>query len=334
MNGIHQKTAGLRPIVTVVIPCLNASEYVAAAVESCVGQSYSNLEIVLVDNGSTDGSLRICEELAARYDFVQVLVEDRKGACYARNGGLAISRGEFVVFLDADDLLAEGAIDRLVGALERSPDAIPLSLSYTFEKDPLARRIHFHPLLLWRRGGFRPKTRWLFDHTPPVSCALYRRSDLISVGGFDERLLNRQDIDLFMRVLLRGGTPIYCGAPSLLYRNHPSTDRISRRPRREMVESQAAMLSKLQTLCISTGGERSVELIDALSERAWKWGRELVRVGLIDDAKRYFSLSAEIGGGTAPKGPLWYRFPTWIVGPIWAERAIECLKRRLGYYRN
>jgi len=96
------------PIVSIIIPCFNAEKWVAQCIQSCLDQTYKNVEIIFVDDGSTDRSLEIIKSFGSA-----ILCQSgpRKGACAARNQGLALSRGEFVKFLDADDVLAKDVIE-------------------------------------------------------------------------------------------------------------------------------------------------------------------------------------------------------------------------------
>src|SRR5262245_30502130 len=89
------------PLVSVVMPCYNARRWVAKAIDSCLAQTYPNIEVVVVDDGSTDGSVEILEQFGSR-----ILLEKgpNRGACHARNRGIELSRGAYLQFLDADDV--------------------------------------------------------------------------------------------------------------------------------------------------------------------------------------------------------------------------------------
>src|SRR5437016_13006727 len=89
-------------LVSVITPCKNAAPWLADAIESCLQQTWPNLEIIVVDNGSSDASM----EIARRYESSVTLLEcKRPGASAARNAGLEKARGDFIQFLDADDVL-------------------------------------------------------------------------------------------------------------------------------------------------------------------------------------------------------------------------------------
>ena len=106
------------PVVSIIIPCYNGVEFIAEAIESVLSQTYPRIEIVVVDDGSTDGS----ENVIAKYP-VRCVRGPRKGVSAARNRGVAECTGDFVAFLDADDLLLPNAIQSGMNALMEHPEA-------------------------------------------------------------------------------------------------------------------------------------------------------------------------------------------------------------------
>lgn len=107
--------------VSIIVPVYNAAQYLERCVQKCLlRQSYGNVEIVLVDDGSTDESGRICDTFAEKYDNVKVLHKKNAGVSAARNDGLEICTGAYVTFVDADDYPKADMIEYLVGILEES----------------------------------------------------------------------------------------------------------------------------------------------------------------------------------------------------------------------
>src|SRR5258706_3665809 len=106
------------PLISVVMPCYNAASYLTEAVASALRQTYGNLELILVDDGSTDASPGIADNLARQYSGrVTLLRTLRLGPYPARNLGLQSARGEFIAFLDADDWWEPTALEKLHAAL-------------------------------------------------------------------------------------------------------------------------------------------------------------------------------------------------------------------------
>ena len=108
VSGIEvhvEMRAKMQHKVSVIVPVYNAEDFLAECIESILGQDYEELELLLVDDGSRDGSGRICEEYAAASGKIRLLRQENSGASAARNAGLRQAEGEFIVFVDADDYL-------------------------------------------------------------------------------------------------------------------------------------------------------------------------------------------------------------------------------------
>ena len=107
-------------LVSVIIPIYNAERFIKACVESVMSQTFTNIEIILVNDGSTDNSLLICEELAKSANNIFVINQKNSGVSFARNVGIKHAKGKYITFLDADDKLTENAIKALVDKAEKS----------------------------------------------------------------------------------------------------------------------------------------------------------------------------------------------------------------------
>lgn len=110
----------MKKAVSIIVPVYNAVPYLERCMVSLLGQTYDNTEILLIDDGSTDGSGRICDDFADRYDKIRVFHMQNAGVSFARNKGLEECRGEYLTFVDADDILAEDMLGHLVGIIEKS----------------------------------------------------------------------------------------------------------------------------------------------------------------------------------------------------------------------
>ena len=185
----------MTPSVSVVIPTYNLATFLPGAVEGVRAQGWDDLEIIVVDDGSTDETAGALESLAKENASLRWFRQENAGAAAARNRGIEESRGEFVAFLDADDLWLPGKLDAQFEALANKPEA---SFSYTdvtlrhpegVDED-LACGIPGQPLLLQLLGGN------LFA-TPTV---LVRRECFKEVGLFDASLRTGEDWDMWMRL--------------------------------------------------------------------------------------------------------------------------------------
>lgn len=103
----------MQALITVVVPVYNVEKYLKRCVESILNQSYIRLEIILVDDGSTDGSGLLCDDLATRDDRIKVIHKENGGLSDARNAGIDIAKGEFITFIDSDDFVDLDMIETL-----------------------------------------------------------------------------------------------------------------------------------------------------------------------------------------------------------------------------
>lgn len=101
------------PLISIIIPVYNCAKYLHKCVDSILAQTYTNLEIILVDDGSTDESVRICDELAQREQRIRVIHQSNGGASAARNTGIKAAKGEYISFIDGDDWVATTFIETL-----------------------------------------------------------------------------------------------------------------------------------------------------------------------------------------------------------------------------
>ena len=132
------QTMGNELLVSVIVPVYNAERFVGRCIESIVGQTYGHIEVILVDDGSTDGSPAICDQWAERDARIQVVHKHNEGAGLARNVGLGRALGSYVCFVDADDYLCLDAIERMLDAVTgRSTDLVFFGFSDVDEQGTL-----------------------------------------------------------------------------------------------------------------------------------------------------------------------------------------------------
>ena len=199
------------PLISIIIPCYNQAHFLCEAIESALGQSYANFEIVVVDDGSTDNS----EEVARQYSGVRCIRQDRQGLAAARNSGLRHCRGEYLVFLDADDRLLPEALKVGVESLKMHPDCAFVAGHYR---------------LIEANGGLRemPPHRVAREHYAELlrrnyiamhATVMYRRAVFASVGSFNTSLRACEDYELYLRIARQ--FPIHCHEQIVAeYRQH------------------------------------------------------------------------------------------------------------------
>jgi glycosyltransferase involved in cell wall biosynthesis len=195
--------------VSVVVAVRNARATIGACVDSLLALDPAAIEVLVVDNGSTDGTLDVLRGYAGR---ITVLHEQRRGAGAARNAGIAAARGEVVAFTDADCVVDTRWLGNLVGALA-DPDVGAVG-GTILAADP-ANRVE-------RYGeGIHDHHLAIEVYRPPYAITMNwasRRAVLQELGGFDERFLRSQDVDLSYRLVQSGRTLVF--APEAIVRHH------------------------------------------------------------------------------------------------------------------
>ena len=201
-------------MISVVIPCYNQAHFLAEAVESVLAQTWPDREVVVVDDGSQDDPAGV----VARYPGVRLVRQPNQGVSAARNRGLSESRGEYLVFLDADDRLLPEALETGLRHLSARPECVMAAGHYrNISSDgrplptpaqPVVERDHYATLL---RGG---DCVWL------PAAVLYRRAVFDAVEGFDPERQGCADFDLYLRIAR--SHPVCChGEVVVEYRQHP-----------------------------------------------------------------------------------------------------------------
>ena len=117
MNDLEDEVVD-KPLISVIVPVYNTEKYLYRCVESICNQTYRNLEIILVDDGSTDGSGAICDQLSGEDDRIRVIHKENEGASAARNTGLDLAKGEYIGLVDSDDYISTDMYEKLFELLQ------------------------------------------------------------------------------------------------------------------------------------------------------------------------------------------------------------------------
>lgn len=214
-----------QPVVSVVIAAYNAEPYIAETCRSVLKQTYPALEIIVVDDGSTDGTARIVSDLAASDSRVRLIRQENRGVAAARNRAIDVAIGEFVAPLDADDIWTTDKIARQVRRLEDAgPDGAMVYCWWAW--------INHEGSVLDRSPRWRVEGRVLerlveVNFTGSASVPLYRRSCVQELGGYkttlrDDGAQGCEDWDLALRIAERYSVAV---VPATLvgYRRHPTS---------------------------------------------------------------------------------------------------------------
>lgn len=209
----------MKPAVSVIITTHNRRVFVQDAIASVMQQDFGTYELIVVDDGSTDGT----EEALRFFKNITYFYQQNQGVSRARNQGLTLARGTLISFLDSDDLWVPKKLSTQIELMERKPE---INVTYTDE--------------IWiRRGGrVNPKNKhrkysgWIFNKCLPLciispSSVMLRRKVFDEVGTFDENLPVCEDYDLWLRIAAR--FPVFFIAEKLIIKRGGHEDQLSHR---------------------------------------------------------------------------------------------------------
>jgi glycosyltransferase involved in cell wall biosynthesis len=208
----------MTPLISILIPCYNAEPWIAETLESALGQTWPNKEIIVVDDGSSDGSFSILERFCSR--GIKVISQENQGASTARNRALREARGDYIQFLDADDLLAPNKIEIQLKRLAQGSALRVASGSWgRFYDEPKNTRflpesvwVDLDPVdwicSSWSGGGMMVTHSWL---TP--------RGIIENAGDWNEARSPVDDGEFFTRVVLNSEAVLFCPEARSYYRS-------------------------------------------------------------------------------------------------------------------
>jgi GT2 family glycosyltransferase len=232
------------PSVAVVTPCWNAEKWIARAIQSVLDQEYPTLELIVVDDGSTDGSLEVIRSFR---ELVHWQTGSNRGAPHARNLGLSLSTSEYVLFLDADDYIEGPLIPTLAeAALVNRAD---VTIGRSIRESETGQRYNE---VVYSREATRSELilGWWGARIVQTGGLLWRAEYLRSIGGWDERLgaSGADDQELALRAFLLGARPAVADVGHVVYVDHSSDVRLSRTLTRSKLASELEWRKRLVEL--------------------------------------------------------------------------------------
>lgn len=192
-------------LISIIVPCYNVNDFITECLDSVYKQTYPNIEVICVDNNSTDNTLETINKLKEKYIDLVVLSETKPGAPAARNKGLSIAKGEWIQFLDADDLLLPNKIKHQVEIINNQLNFPFIASSYyhcNLKKDLKIKTVECD---IWKA---------LFASKLGITSAnLFKKEVLDKIGGWNDKLNSSQEYDLMFRVLKNYSKPLIDDMP-------------------------------------------------------------------------------------------------------------------------
>jgi glycosyltransferase involved in cell wall biosynthesis len=216
---VNQFASRPLPLVSVAIPCHNSASFVGDAIRSALEQSWKPIEIVVVDDASSDESLSVVSSFDEQVKVISLAVN--KGAAFARNRAAEACSGDFILFLDADDLLGVDAVTEMVEvSLSHQGQIAACRFSYLVPDDVTWKCVPARPR---RYSNGDQLLAWLEGNWSPPCALLWSREAYQSVGGWNESLTRNDDGDIAMRALSRGIRIVAAEGGEVFYRRHKGT---------------------------------------------------------------------------------------------------------------
>jgi glycosyltransferase involved in cell wall biosynthesis len=308
------------PLVSIVIPCFNVERFVAEAVNSAMAQTHPAIEVIVVDDASADGTASVLRGFGDRIRLETNRANAGPGA--TRNRGLALARGEFVQFLDADDVLAPEKVQRCLAAFAADVDMVFCRNEYFRDDHPggwpaLAQRLTTR-LIGHMRWEPSQAAEYVLREEVQTAMPLYRAESLRRVGGFREDLWSLEDTELHFRVALSGAGIRRLDHVLVHCRHHGSPFRLRTR--------QGRFLESLRALDIMRGaldgnGAAGERVHTALADRYANVARKLLGEGHRAEAEAAYRSALGLSKRPAPTNVHLYNALSRVVGFWRLERA-------------
>ncbi|NVK51267.1 MAG: glycosyltransferase family 2 protein [Cyclobacteriaceae bacterium] len=205
-----------KPLVSIIIPCYNQASYLEETIQSAFNSTYRPLEVIVVNDGSTDSSLQVALSQLKNYPELEIIDQENKGVAAARNAGIRQAAGTYLLPLDGDDKIHPEYITRAVEVLESNPEVkVVYCQGEKFDENGSKA---------WKLKPF--SRRALARDNMIFVSSLFRKKDCEKVGGFSEDMrMGREDWEFWIKLLKDGGEVIQLPFVGFFYRLTPGSKR-------------------------------------------------------------------------------------------------------------
>lgn len=306
-------------VVSVIVPTYNSAKFAVAAVSSVLSQTYPHVEVIVVDDGSTDDTRLQLENLDRR---VRYLYQQNSGVSKARNLGISVAKGDFIAFLDADDQWLPPKLEKQVGCLAANPHAGLVHADVLYWHEATGNQLHKKV----PRARFTGKCvrEFFWNNRIITSTVLVRRTCLEKVGTFDEAVRgpSAEDMDLWIRIA-SAHEMAYVDEPLALYRVHSGNGSANQK---RMAEDEFYVFDKALKNDPTLGPVLGAEKVRSrMSKTAFFAGRANIDAGNFSRARYYFRQALSY----SPADPKTCLFLASTLLPPDAWNALRNVKRRI-----
>jgi len=311
-------------LVSIIIPCYNNARYIGQTLRSALTQSYPHVEVIVIDDGSTDKSV---EKIKRYLDQITLIRQPNRGAPAARNHGLRIAKGRLIKFLDADDILLPDTIETQVKQMKKiATQGKKIVYGPVQWIDQFNQPTHTYQPRPRKSGACR--VAHILSENPLTSAPLHRKEYLENIGGFDESIPKGQEFDLHLRLVLSGVEFVYFDQQVYLFREHFTNTRIShlnfsKHPANtffKVFSKQEEMIKRY------FNGVLPAPIRELLARRYWTYGRKILQSNQPESAAIYFDQAKLLFGNRAVFGNFPYPQMAKLFGPVRAENWTRKLK--------
>jgi glycosyltransferase involved in cell wall biosynthesis len=275
-------------LCSVIVAAYNVEGFVADTVGSALGQTYPEVEVIVVNDGSTDGTASALQPFGDRIVYVE---QPNRGLAAARNRGLLEATGTYVALLDGDDLWLPDRLEKVIGLLEDHPElGFATSDAYFLEGTSVAAGRYYQQL----PGGFRAvdQASWILEYNFVMGMAVIRRRLFDAHGAFDESLRTSEDWDLWVRFFLGGERAGLVDEPLAYYRRRPGSLSVDQT---QIVQDALVIVER----AVDRPESRAIPRLGA---RVYRRGLQALALSDLRRARRFLSVAAR--DSTCP---LWLR---------------------------
>jgi glycosyltransferase involved in cell wall biosynthesis len=302
--------------VSICIPCFNTARWIAQAVQSALDQTWSNKEVIVVDDGSTDGSVEILETFGTKLRLIR---GPHRGSNAARNEALRVATGEWIQFLDADDFLLPEKIARQFAEAAVVEAHIIFSPVW-FEQDGQRRASEID-------RARDAEMLWLAWKLPQTGGCLWRKSALEALSGWNEATPFCQEFELYRRAIEAGLRFCFAPTANAVYRVW-SEESLCRKDPRQVVAVRTELYRGF-IAWLDAHGRLTSEGRALAGKACFEMARTLAKLDLAEAARYHRDRKEErLIHLAGPAAPLSYRAAYRTLGFTFAERLASTLRRR------